>query len=152
MVGQRWAPTGVGRFFAVPRLLLDAFLVAAGAARHEPLVIAAGVLGAVIAVRQTRVSLALDEGHAVVRNTYRTYRVPYADISDIDVSETGRFGTGPGSALGTVRRLRLETRGRPLVVEVTGRLSDADRWTIRETLLGLARESAAAAVRLDGPR
>jgi hypothetical protein len=124
---QTWAPRGPWRYLTSYRALVILALFIA--TRPGPIIVVIGLLGVVYIAREVNVSLVLDPGHAVVRNTFRTYRVPYGDILRVEQKR---------------KELRLVTRLRVVRVEASGWFSDADRAAMRDALVELTPQPADA--------
>jgi hypothetical protein len=50
----------------------------------------AGIVLVVLAVRTARTGVYIDDDAVVVRNTFRTFRIPRADIERVDIARAGR--------------------------------------------------------------
>jgi hypothetical protein len=146
--GQRWSPLRARLYYAGPPLAFGAAGLVAGLAQRDLRVAGIGAIAFAYGVRRLRLSLVLDTAHAVVRNPWRTYRVPYGDIERIEEDRLVVLGTEQRPWLSTPR-LRLETVDDSISVEATGWLPAAERAAIRDALVQLARGGAAAALDAD---
>jgi hypothetical protein len=146
---REWSPLGPRLYYALPLALPGLGAVVVGLVADGDLVVAAvGLVLLAVALRAERTTLVLEADHALVRNPYRTYRLPYGTIEHITEETLSVLGSDERPWVGT-RRLHVETTDRDVVVEATGWLPASERKAIRGTLLRYARTHASAAEDLD---